>query len=503
MSKTSVKLSIIVLALFVAGLFQPMAAQQEKEIPVKMFSSALKHVPGLDKDVKTIITKVKKEFKLYYKEEKDRKYHRVALDVIDEDKDSRVDYLFVYFLRNDMYKTEVSRIILGDNYEFLLIEENYKPGEWETSAELEGTYAGECPDNTVEVLLSTCETGIPTAVAAINTSYDEAVSAGYTARKLMGSEENTTAIDNWLTCPNLIYWGRVGHGYTGGVVLDDANYTSTDFNNLEPNALQGKVLYFNSCEVFNDPLKSSILNKGALKFIGGICNLYIGSSEEVFMCWNDKNFYQVPPPVSVSDEMCYWSAECESSTGYPQPGCHGCGGPGSVFPEPAAGSYYTLTVNITGQGSVTLNPPGGVYTDGEVVTLTANPATNWSFDSWSGDLTGSQNPITITMNANKNVTALFTSDLPGSLTVLSPNGGETWKRRSTQAIQWTSTGDITSVAIYYYYNGSWNTITSSTANDGSYSWQLPNLRNVQSLIKIVSGDGTVEDQSDAYFTVIK
>lgn len=469
-----------------------------------MFSSALKHVPGLDKDVKTIITKVKKEFKLYYTEEKDRKFHRVALDVIDEGKDGQVDYLFLYFLRNDTYKTDVSRIILGDNYEFLLIEDNYTLGQWETSAEVEGiTYAGTCPDPSIEVLLSTCETGIPTAVAAINTSYDEAVSAGYTARKLLGSEENTSAITDWLACPNLIYWGRVGHGYTGGVVLDDAYFTYTDFNNMDADALQGKVLYFNSCEVFNDPLKSSILNKGALKFIGGICNLYIGSSEEVFMCWNDKNFYQVPPPTSATDEMCYWSVECESSTGYPQPGCHGCGGPGYIFPAPAAGSYFSLTVNISGLGSVALNPPGGVYMEGEVVTLTANPATDWSFDSWSGNLTGTQNPINITMNSNKNVTATFTCDLPGSITVLSPNGGEQWKRRSTQTIQWASSGAISNVAIYYYYSGTWRAITSSTPNDGSYSWSLPNLRNVQSLIKIVSEDGLFEDQSDAYFTIIK
>jgi uncharacterized repeat protein (TIGR02543 family) len=391
-SKMSFKLTMIFMVLFLLGLFQFGEAQQEKEIPIKMFSSAFKHIPGLDKDAKEIIKKVRKEFKLYYKEEKDRKFHQVALDLVDEEKDREVDYLFVYFMANNTYKTDVSRIILGDNYDFLLIEDNYIPGQWETSAELEGEADGTCPDNSVEILLSTCETGIPTAVSAINTSYNEAVSAGYTARKLFGSEENTTDIDNWLCCPNLIYWGRVGHGYTGGIVLDDGNLTYSYFNSLETNALQGKVLYFNSCQVFNDPLKSSILNKNALKFIGGICNLYIGSSEEVFKCWNNKNFNQVPPPGGASDEMCYWSVECESSTGYPEPGCHGCGGPGLVFPT--VGAPQAPDADFTASPTTVMQGETVTFTD----TSAYNPTSwSWTFEGGTPAASTAQNP-TVTYN---------------------------------------------------------------------------------------------------------
>jgi len=66
---------------------------------------------------------------------------------------------------------------------------------------------------------------------------------------------------------------------------------------------------------------------------------------------------------------------------------------------------YTLTTSVVGNGSV--SPSGGTYDEGTVVTLTATPVTGWILDSWSGDASGSDNPITITMNSNKNISAVF------------------------------------------------------------------------------------------------
>lgn len=83
-------------------------------------------------------------------------------------------------------------------------------------------------------------------------------------------------------------------------------------------------------------------------------------------------------------------------------------------PNTVVPTNYTLTTNVApaGSGSVTLNPVGGTYAAGTVVTLTANPAAGYYFASWSGDLTGSANPTTITMNANKTVTANFSLTPP-------------------------------------------------------------------------------------------
>jgi subtilisin-like proprotein convertase family protein len=72
-----------------------------------------------------------------------------------------------------------------------------------------------------------------------------------------------------------------------------------------------------------------------------------------------------------------------------------------------AANTMTLSISHTGQGTVTLNPVGGVYTENTVVTMTAEPADGWHFVQWQGDVTGTSNSKQVTMTANKNVTAVF------------------------------------------------------------------------------------------------
>ena len=70
--------------------------------------------------------------------------------------------------------------------------------------------------------------------------------------------------------------------------------------------------------------------------------------------------------------------------------------------------HYTLDIIVDGNGTVTKNPDKPYYFYGESVELTAVSDAGWSFDHWSGDLTGSDNPETIIMDGNKRVTAHFT-----------------------------------------------------------------------------------------------
>jgi uncharacterized repeat protein (TIGR02543 family) len=78
--------------------------------------------------------------------------------------------------------------------------------------------------------------------------------------------------------------------------------------------------------------------------------------------------------------------------------------------DPEDSDRNTLTVNIVGSGLVSVDPVKSTYNCGDVVTLTATADPGWSFGGWSGDLTGTDNPDTITMDGSKVVTATFTQD---------------------------------------------------------------------------------------------
>ena len=70
-------------------------------------------------------------------------------------------------------------------------------------------------------------------------------------------------------------------------------------------------------------------------------------------------------------------------------------------------SLVTLNTSVVGSGSITRNPDQTVYSQGSSVTLTAVPVSGYAFSGWSGDASGSTNPLVVTMNTNKSITATF------------------------------------------------------------------------------------------------
>ncbi|MGH7601869.1 MAG: InlB B-repeat-containing protein, partial [bacterium] len=109
-------------------------------------------------------------------------------------------------------------------------------------------------------------------------------------------------------------------------------------------------------------------------------------------------------------------------------------------------AQHTLTVTTSGSGNVTLNPPGGTYEVDIAVELTATPDAGFQFSGWSGDLTGSTNPATLTMNANKNVTATFMT-IPSSNPTNSPIvHEETQTGGSSSSMTVTTAGNLTGVS---------------------------------------------------------
>jgi len=76
--------------------------------------------------------------------------------------------------------------------------------------------------------------------------------------------------------------------------------------------------------------------------------------------------------------------------------------------EPTAlAQNYTLITNINPSGAGSVSPSGGEYESGLQITLTATPASGYTFDYWQGDASGSLATIIITMDSDKSITALF------------------------------------------------------------------------------------------------
>ena len=267
---------------------------------------------GLEKQEDLLRDLIDEEFSLY-----DDAYLEVKVKTLYDDS-GNTDYLIVYLLDRDTYSVETARVELDDDLIVLYTERDYEE-QPDDAAQEPACIWGTCPDPGVQMVFATMHTEIPSAVAAVDKAAQIAENNGYKVKVLKGSQENKSAVMNWLGCNNLILFGRVGHGSPYGIMVNDGMLSYTYFQGLPSTALNDKVLYFNSCQVQNDPLKSAIVNGGVQKFIGGITNLMIGPSEEVFKCWMNKVIAE-EKGMTPSLETC--------SAQHPWAGVHGISGNG-------------------------------------------------------------------------------------------------------------------------------------------------------------------------------
>ncbi|WNG53693.1 endonuclease [Archangium gephyra] len=95
------------------------------------------------------------------------------------------------------------------------------------------------------------------------------------------------------------------------------------------------------------------------------------------------------------------------------------------------------------------------------------------------------------------------STTTASITVGSPNGGESWTTGSARSITWTATG-VTNVKLEYTLNGStWTTLTSSTsASTGSYAWTVPSTTSTTARVRVSdASNAAITDTSNANFSI--
>ena len=70
-------------------------------------------------------------------------------------------------------------------------------------------------------------------------------------------------------------------------------------------------------------------------------------------------------------------------------------------------TMYTLNVSSNPTEGGIINPSSGEYEEGTEVTIRVSPNTNYSFDKWEGDWNGSESPLILVMDGDKNLVGNF------------------------------------------------------------------------------------------------
>jgi len=211
---------------------------------------------------------------------------------------------------------------------------------------------------------------------------------------------------------------------------------------------------------------------------------------------------------------------------------------GDGIPFDVSDSLFTITAAATNASLTVLSPNGGeTLTAGAAHTITwsstgnvpsvklefsADDGASWSLITANAANTGSYTwsvPQTNTIQARIRISdtadgdpvdvsdspfAITTGSTNASLTILSPNGGETLTAGAAHTITWSSTGNVPSVKLEFSADdgASWALIAASAANTGSYTWSVPQNNTTQARIRISdAADGDPVDVSNASFSV--
>jgi hypothetical protein len=180
----------------------------------------------------------------------------------------------------------------------------------------------------------------------------------------------------------------------------------------------------------------------------------------------------------------------------------------------------TVTIygsNLSDVSGIMMTPAGrslGYTACTNIISKSQNSIT-FNFTSGFCDLSGLYKVSVISSTGQSNLLDFeFVSvSAQSSITVTSPNGGETWAKGSTQTITWNPVGlsNDSKVAISLTIGGANPIFFASNipSNSGTYSWTIPNALLAGSQCKIGISDSTpgitkpniAEDLSDNYFTI--
>jgi len=187
----------------------------------------------------------------------------------------------------------------------------------------------------------------------------------------------------------------------------------------------------------------------------------------------------------------------------------------SGYSEEAFATAWTqVSVSVSGTVTVGGSPLAGVEMSG----LPTNPLTNSSgvynvsVDAgWSGTVTPTLSGYTFTPSfrtyteitenqLNQDYAATL---IPATITVTSPNGGESWIAGSTHDVTWTASGLTGDVTIDLYKSAVYQkTLGTADVSAGTFSWAIAAGETAGTDYRILVWQGGTSDESDGDFAIL-
>ena len=121
-----------------------------------------------------------------------------------------------------------------------------------------------------------------------------------------------------------------------------------------------------------------------------------------------------------------------------------------------ATTFYTLTINTNGEGSVIPSAGAHEYEEGKEVNLEATPVDSSEFVKWTGDISKTSSIITVTMNGDKNITAEFQKIHTNTLTINIDGAGTVTPSEGTHEYEEGKEVNLEATPNNYWKFTKWN-----------------------------------------------
>ncbi len=179
---------------------------------------------------------------------------------------------------------------------------------------------------------------------------------------------------------------------------------------------------------------------------------------------------------------------------------------GEVWPVGASRTILWSSANLTGNVRIDLSRDGGLTWPETLFNSIPNTGSQaWTVNGPPAPAVRMRISSVLVPSVADTTDASFAIAQP-AVSIIQPNGGETWRIGAVSAIRWSSQLVTGNVRILLSRNGGAtfpDTLFSSTPNDTEKTWTVTGPPTTQARIRIISLSGPAEDTSDADFVIVQ